>query len=535
MLRSCLAIVAASLLVSAVLPCAGAAEKPNVVIFLADDLGFSDLGCYGSEIRTPNLDRLAGEGLRFTQFYNTARCWPTRAAILTGYYAQQVRRDGLPGVMRGGQDHRGERPEWARLLPEMLKPLGYRCYHSGKWHIDGGVVAGGFDRSYRIADHKRFFSPQEHYLDDKRLPPVKRGTGYYATTVIADYAVKQLRDHQREHPDEPFFSYVAFTSPHFPLHALPEDIARYRDRYKQGWDVLRQERWQRLQKLGIGRDMLSEVERGIGPGKKAIKPFGPGEINRAVPWEQLTEEQKDFQATKMAIHAAMVDRMDQEIGRVLDQLRQMNAMDNTLIFFLSDNGASCEIMSRGDGHDPKAPPGSADSHLCLGPGWAGASNTPFRYHKKWVHEGGIATPLIVHWPAGITAKNALRHNVGHVVDLAPTILDAAGGQPPTTWKDRPVPPRPGKSLLPALAKDGSVSHEYLWWFHQGNRAIRLGDWKLVSAGSKGPWELYNLAADRNETKNLAEMHPDKVRELNAVWKQHLDEFVELAQDNKPSE
>ena len=325
------------------------ADKPNVLVILADDLGFSDLGSYGGEIATPQLDGLAANGLRFTQFYNTARCWPTRAALLTGYYAQQVRRDELAGIPSGG---RGERPAWARLLPKMLKPLGYRSYHSGKWHVDGMPIAQGFDRSYYLRDQGRFFNPREHWENDANLPPVELGTGYYGTIAVADHAVKYLQEHARTHADEPFFQYVAFAAPHFPLHALPEDIARYRDKYLKDWEKVRKQRWKKQRRIGILQAKLSPVEREVGPPyhfPEALKILGPGEVNRPYPWRELSREQREFQATKVAIHAAMIDRMDREIGRILEQLRVMKAFDNTLIFFLSDNGASAEIMVRDDG------------------------------------------------------------------------------------------------------------------------------------------------------------------------------------------
>ena len=506
---------------------ASAAERPNVMVILADDLGFSDLGCYGGEIATPNLDRLAADGLRFTQFHNTARCWPTRAALLTGYYAQQVRRDTIPGVRSGGG---GKRPDWARLLPDMLRPAGYRSYHSGKWHVDGMPIATGFDRSYYLKDQDRFFSPKVHHEDDRKLPPVEPGTDYYATTAIADHAVRTLRQHAEKHEKTPFFHYVAFTAPHFPLHALPEDIARYRETYRQGWDSIRQQRWQRIRRMGIVDGRLSAVEREVGPPyhfPEALKQLGPGEVNRPIPWNDLTDEQREFQTAKMAIHAAMIDRMDREIGRVLDQLREMGALDNTLILFLSDNGASAEIMVRADGHDPAAPPGSAATYLCLGPGWSTCSNTPFRRHKTWVHEGGTATPLIAHWPAAVDAHGQLRHNPGHVVDLVPTILEAARVRRPTTWSGRPLPPAPGKSLVPVFTADNSVEHDAFWWLHDGHRAVRVGNWKLVA--TKGdPWELYDLSKDRTETTNLADRHPDRVQELQRAWTQRMDEYRELA-------
>lgn len=506
-------------------------DRPNVLVILADDLGFSDLGCYGGEIETPNLDALAHGGLRYTQFYNTARCWPTRAALLTGYYAQQVQFDALPSV----PNDRRKRPPWARLLPEYLRPLGYRSYHSGKWHLDGGQLAGGFDRSYSLDDHDRYFSPQRHTLDDQPLPSVNRDSGYYATTAIVDRAIEFLQEHAEHHTDRPFFAYVAFTSPHFPLHALREDVARYRNRYDVGWDAIRQQRWQRIKQMLQLPGELSELEPQIGPPSgKAYENthsiLGTGEVYGELSWNQLTPQQQTYQATKMAIHAAMVDRMDREIGRLIDQLRAMDALTNTIIFFFSDNGASAEILVRGDGHDASAPPGSADTFFCLGPGWSSAANTPFRRHKQWVHEGGIATPLIVHWPAGITARGELRHAVAHVIDLAPTILHLAGGQWPTEFAGSVVPPTPGRNLADTFGNDVDIKREYLWWLHQGNRAIRVNHWKLVSARD-GPWELYNLANDRAENENLAAEHPQKLAELEQLWFRVSRQFEELALSN----
>jgi len=510
------------------------AARPNVVIILADDMGYSDAGCYGGEIHTPNLDRLAGGGLRFTQFYNTARCWPSRASILTGYYAQQVRRDALPGLDGGAA---GQRPAWARLLPELLRPLGYRSYHSGKWHVDGPVLAGGFDRSYSLNDHNRHFNPKQHTLDDRPLPAVGPGSGYYSTSAIAQYAIDMLAEHQSKHREQPFFLYLAFISPHFPVQARPEDIAVYRDRYRAGWDVLRQKRYDRMKKMGLIDCPLSRLEPYTIPKwnfseEELRRQIGPGEVGRAVPWNDLTDEQKQFQPIKMAIHAAMVHRIDIEIGRVLQQLQAMGALENTLIFFLSDNGASAEQIIRGDKHDRTAPPGSAGSYLSIGPGWSSAANTPLRLHKSWVHEGGIATPLVVHWPKGIAARGELRHDPGHLIDLAPTILELAGGTWPASFAGKPVPPRPGRSLAPAFAKDGSITHDYFWWYHIGNRAIRVGDWKLVAA-DQSPWELYDLRSDRSETKNLAAAHPDKVKGLDQAWARHMEEFRTLAMQDLP--
>jgi arylsulfatase len=506
--------------------------KPNVLFILADDLGYSDLGCYGSEIATPNLDKLAAEGLRFTQFYNTARCWPSRGALMTGYYAQEIRRDGLPELGGGGK---GVRPAWAALLPEYLKPAGYRNYHSGKWHIDGPVLASGFDRSLDLRNQGNFFTAKGNFIDDKPVIVPADESGYYATTAVADHAIECLKDHAKNFADRPFFHYVAFICPHFPLQAPQADIDKYRDRYLEGWDKLREERYARQKKMGITVTELSPLEREVGPPydfPESIAKLGPGEINRPLPWTELTEEQKRFQATKMAIHAAMVDRMDQEIGRIIDQVKAMGAYDNTVIFFASDNGASAEIMVRHGGHDPSAPPGSAASYLCLGPGFSSAANTPHRRHKTWVHEGGISTPLIVHWPEGFGAKGELRHTPGHFVDIVPTVLELAGVTKPDTWKGRPVPPAPGKSLAPAFAKDVIIDRDSIWWLHEDNRAIRVGDWKLVAA--KGdPWELYNLGGDRAEQHNLAAQYPEKVKELEAKWTDQMKAMQDLLRKEPP--
>ncbi len=500
--------------VSEAAPGPSGASRPNILLILADDLGFSDVGAYGGEIATPNLDRLAANGLRFTRFYNTARCWPTRGALLTGYYPQQIRMD----------PPRGRFPDWTRTVPHRLRPLGYRCYHAGKWHVHAAprsVADGGFDHSYRVEDHDRNFNPVHVIEDDQKLPPVPAGTGYYTATAYADRLITYLKQHVNEHPDKPFFAYLAFTTPHFPLQAPAEDVARYRDRYVAGWDRIRAERYERLKALGIAQSDLPPAEPLLRApsGKPGIeKEIGPGEIAYAVPWEQLTAVQKQFQATKMAVHAAMVDRLDQEIGRVLQQLREMKALENTLILFLSDNGASAEILIRGDGNDPAAPPGSAGSFLCLGPGWSTASNTPFRRHKIWVHEGGVSTPLIVHWPAGISARGELRHEVGHVVDLVPTLLELAGAA--AAEPDAGTPPFPGRSLVPAFLKPAPRERDYVFFHHAGNRALRMGDWKVVSSKeSTNTWSLYHLASDRAESLDLAGEQPERLRAMTRRWQE----------------
>ena len=377
------------------------------------------------------------------------------AAFLTGYYAQQVNRDPAR-----------KRPTWAALLPAFLQTSGYRSYHSGKWHVDGPVLKGGFERSYLVTDFNRDFSPKEHFIDDRPAPLPKPEDHYYVTTAVAEHGAAWLAEHEKAHKGEPFFLYVAFTAPHFPLQAPAEDVARYRDRYQVGWDVIRAWRWNRVRELGIVAGALPPYDTETLPDwnlseEQLRKRIGPGETGRVGPWDRLNDEQKRFQAAKMAVHAAMVDRMDRGIGLVVDQIKAMGAFDDTLIVFLSDNGASAEQMIRGDGHDPKSEPGSARSFLGVGPGWATASNTPFRLYKVWTHEGGISTPMIAHWPKGIAARGELRHTPAHLVDLAPTFFELAGVATPDSYNGEDRPPLPGHSLVPAFAHDPTIARLHL--------------------------------------------------------------------------
>jgi len=505
-------------------------RRPNVLFILADDMGYSDAECYGGEVRTPNLSSLAANGLRFTQHYSCGRCWPSRASLLTGYYAQHIRRDRLPGIKMGN------RPAWAPLLPAMLKPCGCKSYHSGKWHIDGTAEQGGFDHSWGTektgCDWNRYFDSQPWKEDDLQAP-VKEGQPYYSTIAIADHAIACLKLHERNCPDTPFFQYVAFYSPHFPLQALQKDIDKYRDTYNDGWDRIRMQRLKRMQKMGLVNCKLSEREPDAVPSwnlsaEELQEEIGPGEVFQAVAWDTLTDKQKEFQATKMAIHAAMITRMDHEIGRIIDQLKQMDAYENTLILFASDNGASAEQIIRGDGDDSSAPMGSAKRYLCLGPGWSTAANTPFRLHKHWNHEGGISSPLIAHWPAQIHDNDQLRHDPCHFIDIVPTVMDLAKVNTPDD-SPNPAPAHPGKSLIPAFSKDGAVNHDYLWWAHEHNRAIRQGKWKLsarVTMDKKtGPWELYDISVDRCEMNNLAAQHPNIVKQLDQKWHATVRRFL----------
>ncbi len=533
---------------------AEAPQRPNILVIMADDMGFSDLGCYGGEINTPNLHRLAHNGLRFTRFHSTGRCWPSRAALLTGYYAQQVRMDPVRRKF-------DSLPDWAPMLSERLNRLGYRSYHSGKWHIHlerKVVQEGGFDRSYVLRDHNRFFYPKHHELDDERLPPVDPEDDYYATTAIADYAIDFLKEHEKKHEDKPWFTYLAFTAPHFPLHAPQEDVDRYRGKYEEGWDAIRRKRLKRMKKIGIvdqsvelpplqpdvvpSWNMFSpDLKHVFGPKDERPKGrwhrktleavYGPGEVGRAVPWESLSETEQRFQAEKMAVHAAMVDRMDREIGRVLEQIKAMGDRENTIVLFVSDNGASAELIVRGDGHDRSAPMGSGATYLCLGPGWSTASNTPFRLHKSWVHEGGIASPLIVNWPAGIAsdAEGELRRTPGHFVDLLPTLLEVAGARQRDLVRAG-GPPLPGRSLVPAFNEDRPIDRAYLFYRHDGHQALETGGWKLVSRDRLDAWQLYRISEDRNELNDLASARPKKVRELADRWKALNARFRRQATD-----
>jgi arylsulfatase len=504
-------------------------KRPNFFLIVADDMGFSDLGCYGGEISTPNLDALAGKGVRFAQHYSTGRCWPSRACLLTGNYYQQVPRAPKDGPL----------PDWGRPLPHYLKPLGYRTYHSGKWHVNQFPIPkalGGFDRSYYIRDYDRNFAVREHSLDDQPLPPVKPGSGYYSSTAIGDYAVQFLKEHDRRHADKPFFLYMAFIAPHFPLHAPPEDIAFYRGRYDAGWDVIRDERLKRLRDLGLVGCELSPRQPRTKP-KWNLSPealaerIGPGEAPRAVSWRSLTPEQRAFQARKMEIHAAMIHRLDREAGRAIAQLKAMGQWENTVTLVVSDNGASAEQIIRGDGHDKRAEPGSGASYLCLGPGWSTAANTPFRYHKSWVHEGGIASPLIVHWPRGLKDGGTLRRTPSHFVDIAPTILELAGQKNPPAWRGPASPPMAGVSLAGVLRGARDPKRECIFFRHIGHRALRQGRWKLVAV-NHGAWELYDMESDRSELHNLARKYPGRVRRMAALWDKCHRTFVAQAGETR---
>ncbi len=479
------------------------AVTPNIVVILVDDMGFSDIGCYGSEIPTPHLDALAKNGLRFTQFYNTGRCCPTRAALLTGVYPHQAG-VGHMTENRGVPGYEGRLNAQCATIAEALQPAGYFTAMTGKWHV--GLKAGaapwdrGFDRSLNAAaggfyqpDSPRallFLNGQKIDSKDARLPK-----NWYSTDLWTSFGLKFI-DEARE-AKQPFFLYLAHNAPHFPLQAPAAEIAKFRGQYKAGWDQLRQQRHAR------------QIEMGIVEKSWPITPR-PDEIQA---WESLTEARKDHFDHLMAVYAATVSRMDRAVGDLVDGLKQRGVLYNTLILFMSDNGGNAE--SGPDGRN-QGNPTEARSNWFSGESWAFLQNTPFRRYKHFNHEGGIATPLIAHWPQGITAKNELRPQPAHVIDIMATCLAAAGTPAPTGRQGKPLLPPEGRSLLPAFAGQ-PLSRDALFWEHEGNAAVRGGDWKLVRQGREGAWELYDLAKDRTEQTDLAAIQPDQVKTLAAQW------------------
>jgi len=487
----------------------GAAKvMPNIVLIMADDMGFSDIGCYGGEVHTPNLDRLAAGGLRFTQFYNAARCCPTRASLLTGLYPHQAGVGHMVGN-RGYPAYQGYLNVRCLTIAEALKMAGYNTLMAGKWHVGEQrphwPVDRGFDRYYGlISGGANYFD-----LSKTKAPGVKRTMAiddrafipepgkFYLTDAFTENAVKFIENYGRR--KEPFFLYLAYTAPHWPLHAWPEDIAKYKGKYRKGWDVVRRQRYQRMIKMGLISEKWGLSRRD------------------AATWPWVEEKNKDLMDLKMAVYAAQIDRMDQGIGRVLDKIKELGAEENTLVLFLSDNGGCAEGGPVGfDRRQNGLPPGGVDSYMSYGLSWANASNTPFRRYKHWVHEGGIATPLIAYWPAVIKNRGSITHQVGHIIDIMATCLEVAGLEYPKTYHGRQLIPLEGKSLLAIFQGKQRPGHEALYWEHEGNRAVRQGKWKLVAA-HKGPWELYDLEADRTELNNLAEKYPQKLEQLKARY------------------
>jgi arylsulfatase len=492
--------------------------KPNVLVIMASDLGFADLSCYGGDIRTITLDLLAEDGQRFTQFYTPGRGESSRVSLLTGHYYDQL------GAAR---------PGWVQTLPQRLKDADYRSYHSGKWGLERWyrkpIASAGFDRSYHLADTEQHFWPSEHYLDGQRLEAVERNDDYNATKACADYMIDFLEEHNERHKDKPFFAYLSFTAPHHPLQAEADEIADFGDEFKDGWDARRARIFVKQKQIGLIDTDLARLEPSIdapGSSLEQRRQLGPGEAANAVRWFELTDEQQRFQAQKMRIYAAMVTRMDREIGRVISQLRRMRAYDNTLILFMSDNGASSEIVIGEDGHNPAATPGSGDSYLCLGPGWASSSNTPFRRHKLTTYEGGISVPMIAHWRRELEDEGELIDEVSHVIDIVPTILKLAGLE---QKKEEGVPMLPGVELTPVLTGDGKYPERELYFNHNGNRAFRMGYWKIVAQANDRAWSMYDMRDDRAEENSVSKRHPEKFLELTMRWERFNKDFQEDSQ------
>ena len=485
------------------------AGKPNIIVILADDLGFSDLGSFGSEISTPHLDKLAGEGIRLTRFYNSGRCCPSRAALLTGLYPHQA---GIGDMIqdKGSPAYQGYLSENSVTIAELLKTAGYHTIVSGKWHV-GQVTSAlahnrGFDRSFTLQNNgSSYFNSEPIYNDGRKVTFLLNGkmiqrqdTSQYLTDAITDFAIKSLdeiRDDQN-----PFFLYLAYNAPHWPIQALPEDIAKYKGKYLKGWDQLRAERFSKQKLLGI-----------------VDKEWTLSERFEDVPsWNALSASEKELWDTRMAIYAAMIDRMDQGIGAILAKLRAIERDTNTLVIFVSDNGGSGDTVKDWNYVTQKnGTPGSVNNIDSYYPHWGNVSNTPFRLFKKNTHEGGIASPFIAWYPAKI--KKGLNHDhIGHLIDIMPTCLEVAGISYPKKFNTKTLTEAPGKSLWNVLENRSAPAHEALFWEHEGSRAIRKGDWKLVVEINQ-PWELYNLKKDRTETTDVAGIYPGKVKELEKEY------------------
>jgi arylsulfatase len=500
-----------------------AKTRPNIILILADDMGYSDLGSFGSAINTPNIDRLAAGGVRFTQFYNAARCVPTRASLLTGLYANQAGIGHMLGRSANGL-YNGDLSRNALTLAEGLGAAGYAAYMTGKWHltpwrsgapniVSNGPTGRGFDRFYGIIQSIRSHYNPPSLMEDGRELPATEGD-YHFTDAVTAHATQYIREHK---PGQPYFLYVAYAAPHFPLHARESDIAKYRGKFKAGWDSLRKERYQRMVTLNL------------------IDPAWPlpQRDPQELAWDQVQPAYRDWFDERMAVYAAMIEQMDRGVGSIIEAVRARGDLDNTLIVFLSDNGGCAEeIDARGGtadgfprrtrngqtvrlGNDPRVNPGPEDTYASYGLEWAGLSNTPFRRYKSFVHEGGIATPLIVYWPARIAP--GLSREQGHIIDLMPTFLEMAGAAYPAEYKGRAIQPVEGRSLVPVL--QGATRPPVVYgWEHEGNRALRDGDWKLVSRFPQG-WELYDMKRDRLETRDLSREMPERVAAMAALYEE----------------
>ncbi len=505
-MRTCLLLVVSILAivttVTTVTTVAADAPRPNVIVIMADDLGFSDVGCYGGEINTPVLDGLAAKGMRLTQFTNTGRCCPTRASLFTGLYSHRA---GIGHMVndRGYPAYLGRLNDRCATIAELLTPAGYDTLMVGKWHVGTDAPnwprQRGFTRFYgQPTGGGSYFTrktDRPFVLDDKPYEPTEpEPATYYKTDDYTDFALRLLNEQRAG--GKPFYLHLCYTAPHWPLHAPEADIERYLATYQDGWDVIRERRHAKQKALGL---FASDV---------VLSP----RASEAKAWTEVPEKARADWVRRMAIHAAMVDIMDRNIGRVVAWLRETGQFDNTLIVFLSDNGASAEVVDRGESGSVI---GAKGSFAGFNQPWANASNTPFRRWKSIVHEGGIATPFIAHWPTGIPAGRIV-HQVGHVIDVVPTVIDLAGVTYPTAIGDRALAPLDGISLRSVLTTGTVQPHVPLFWEHEGNRAVRRGDWKLVAQNGKD-WELYNLASDRSELHDLVKERSEIAEELITAW------------------
>ncbi len=499
------------------------APQPNILYILADDLGFSDLGCFGGEIETPVLDAIAEGGVRLTQFYNTGRCCPSRAAILSGQYPHRVGLGHMTTNDLGRPGYRGVISDEAKTIAQVLAPAGYRTFISGKWHLGTpDPTESGFEEFYgTLVSAKRFFAA-DHLI---RFPEGRKAREYpegefYATDAVTDHALDFL-SMARETPDQPWFLYLAYHAPHFPLHAPEEEIAKYADRYHGGWDELREERLERMKQQGIVPDSTPLSPR------STWQNYGETKTGTNPAWDALPENRRLDLARRMAIYAAMIDRLDQQIGRIVADLKEASEWENTLIVFTSDNGACFEwdpfgfdikssnqnILHEGDEIETMGGPGTFHS---VGSAWANAGNTPWRMYKHFNHEGGIASPGIVHWPAGLKATpGSINHEPAHIIDLLPTAITVSEA---IYTEELPLP---GVDLIDQI-NNGTKQERSLFFEHQGNRAVRKGQWKLVALDDR-PWELYDFSVDRTEMNNLASKYPERVAEMNAAWEKWAEE------------
>jgi len=459
-------------------------SRPNIVLIMADDLGFADLGCYGSEIETPNLDRLASNGLRFTQFYNTAKCHSSRVSLLTGLYCDQA---GGASLSRG------------TTIAEVLRSTGYSTAMVGKWHLKEQPTDFGFERYWgHLSGATNFFTGDDSFRFNGQsyaVPKTLNGRPFYTTHAIGDFALDFIDEMAGK--DSPFLLYVAFNAPHYPLQAPEEEVKKYDGKYDEGWDELRQSRFQK------------QIETGLFPTtiKLSDRP------DHIPPWDSLTKKEQAWEADRMEVFAAMVDVLDQNVGRIVEKLDSDGLLDNTLFLFCSDNGACPFERTRGRYLKPWDP----KSYWTYDASWANAGNTPFRLYKQNQHEGGISSPMIAHWPTGLkTEPGSITNQAGHLIDFMATFIDVAGAKYPNHVGERKIDPLQGKSLIPILAGQQREGHETLYFHFGTDRALRQGPWKLVSA-KLGRWELYNLKDDRNELNDLSSKNRDRVKSMSTTW------------------